>query len=183
MAATLTPPTPTFSIREAAGLLAVSAHTLRYYDRMSERGVVSFWPTFRPSRARNRRQERVGMEWVTVLFRCPRNGRPFHERAGLLDAVPRAGSSHRQYTEREIEALRFVLRLRATGMPITAIRQYMALVREGEGTQATRQALLEAHKARVQANIARLTQDLGAIQKKLDSYGCQTPPSGKAGKA
>ncbi len=110
------------SIREAAEVLSVSAHTLRYYERV-----------------------------------------------GLL-GVPRAASQHRRYSARELEALRFLLRLRATGMPIAAIRQYVTLAGQGESTTAQRTALLLAHRADVLAQMERLRGDLAAIEHKLRDH-------------
>ena len=46
----------------------------------------------------------------------------------------------------DVSWLVMVTRLRATGMPIRMIRRYAELVRAGEGNEAERLALLEAHR-------------------------------------
>jgi DNA-binding transcriptional MerR regulator len=81
----------------------------------------------------------------------------YYERDGLLlDAVERASSGHRRYTERDLGWIHLLTRLRATGMPIREIREYAELVRQGEGTEPQRMALLQAH--------------LAAIEMKIDVY-------------
>jgi aryl-alcohol dehydrogenase-like predicted oxidoreductase len=65
----------------------------------------------------------------------------YYERAGLIDPVGRAGSTHRRYTGAEIEWVVFLTKLRSTGMPIRRMREYADLVRRGEGTEVERLAL------------------------------------------
>ena len=96
----------------------------------------------------------------------------YYERAGLmLDPVERAPSSHRRYTEDEIRWVTLLTRLRATGMPIRRIREYADLVRAGDGNEAERLALLEAHRDAVLEQLevdARATST--AIEYKIELY-------------
>jgi len=95
----------------------------------------------------------------------------YYERDGLLlDAVERASSGHRRYTERDLGWIHLLTRLRATGMPIREIREYVELVRQGEGTEPQRMALLEAHRDAVRAQLAEVTEHLAAIEMKIDVY-------------
>lgn len=50
-----------------------------------------------------------------------------------------------------------ITRLRATGMPIRTIRAYAELCREGDGNERERLELLLAHRDRVLADLARVT--------------------------
>ena len=105
----------------------------------------------------------------------------YYEREGLL-TVPRLGAggppppgpgghhAQRRYGEAEMELLRFLLALRATGMPISLIRRYMALVRQGDGTTGERRALLVEHQRAVTAQIALLQDNLQAIELKIGKY-------------
>ncbi len=115
-------------IHEAAALLGVSAHTLRYY-----------------------------------------------EREGLL-TVPRAAGGKRRYTERELETLRFLLRLRGTAMGMAGLREYVALA-QGDGTVAARRDLLLRHEGAVTARLEALQADLLAIRRKIETYDRQHSPS------
>src|SRR5262249_58576819 len=62
-------------------------------------------------------------------------------------------------------------RLRRTGMSISQMRQYTALVKQGNRTLQQRQKLLGQHRARVTQTIAEWTQALELIDSKMDFYG------------
>ena len=95
----------------------------------------------------------------------------YYERAGLmLDAVGRASSSHRRYTEDEVRWVVLLTRLRATGMPIRRVRAYADLVRSGAGNEDERLSLLEAHREAVVAQIADMQRSLEAIDAKIELY-------------
>jgi DNA-binding transcriptional MerR regulator len=94
----------------------------------------------------------------------------YYERAGLLLGVDRNGSGHRRYSAEDVSWLLMVTRLRATGMPIRMIRRYAELVRSGEGNEAERLAILEAHRAEVVAKRDELARNLEAIDYKIGLY-------------
>jgi DNA-binding transcriptional MerR regulator len=95
----------------------------------------------------------------------------YYERAGLmLDAVERAPSSHRRYTEDDIRWVTLLTKLRATGMPIRRIRQYAELVRAGAGNEAERLALLQAHRKAVLEQLDAMRRNLEAIEHKIEIY-------------
>jgi DNA-binding transcriptional MerR regulator len=94
----------------------------------------------------------------------------YYERAGLIDPVGRAGSTHRRYTAAEIEWVVFLTKLRSTGMPIRRMRAYADLVRRGEGTEVERLALLEEHRDTVRAHLEEAARTLLAIDTKIQMY-------------
>ena len=95
----------------------------------------------------------------------------YYERAGLmLDPVGRAPSSHRRYSEEEIRWVTLLTRMRATGMPIRRIREYADLVRAGDGNEAERLALLEAHRESVLAKLDEMRRNLEAVDFKIALY-------------
>jgi DNA-binding transcriptional MerR regulator len=95
----------------------------------------------------------------------------YYERAGLmLDMVERAPSSHRRYTEDDIRWVTLLTKLRATGMPIRRVRQYAELVRAGEGNEAERLALLQAHRDAVLEQLDAMRRNLEAIEYKIEIY-------------
>ena len=102
----------------------------------------------------------------------------YYERAGLmLDPVERAPSTHRRYSEAEIRWVTLLTKLRATGMPIRRIREYAELVRAGEGTEAERLALLEAHREAVLEQLDGIRRNLEAIEHKIEIYAsCRSTP-------
>lgn len=94
----------------------------------------------------------------------------YYERIGLLDPVVRATSGHRRYGTKDLAWIAFLTRLRATGMPIRQIQEFVALRRQGESTIGARRAFLEAHEQMVQAHIAELQHNLDAITHKIALY-------------
>lgn len=105
-----------------------------------------------------------------------RTGRGIHairwyESLGLMPGVVRDGAGRRVYNERHVDWLLLIDRLRRTGMPIAQMREYTALVRQGRCTLKQRQALLAAHRARVEQAITDWTEALGLLDAKIDFYG------------
>ena len=95
----------------------------------------------------------------------------YYEKDGLLlRPVPRSSSGHRQYDEPDLRWIKLVTCLRATGMPIRDVRRYAALVREGDGNEEERLALLHAHRESVLRELAEVTAHLGAIDHKIGIY-------------
>jgi DNA-binding transcriptional MerR regulator len=95
----------------------------------------------------------------------------FYEREGLLATpVHRDTAGRRLYSGWDLEWLDVCTRLRASGMPLAAIRQYAALVRAGTGNETDRLTLLREHQQRVAGQIAALTECLDLINFKIDLY-------------
>jgi DNA-binding transcriptional MerR regulator len=95
----------------------------------------------------------------------------YYERDGLmLGSVDRAASGHRRYSEGDLTWIEMITRLRSTGMPIRDVRRYADLVRAGDGNEAERLELLQAHRERVEAELARVTSHLRAIDYKIALY-------------
>src|ERR1700710_621199 len=94
----------------------------------------------------------------------------YYERAGLLDPVGRGTSGHRRYDDADLTRIAFLTKLRATGMPIRQVREYAELLREGEGNEAERLALLEAHRDTVRERLAEMERHLELIDYKIDIY-------------
>jgi DNA-binding transcriptional MerR regulator len=95
----------------------------------------------------------------------------YYERAGLVvTTVDRNAAGRRRYRQLDLDWIKVCTRLRATGMPIRAIRRYAELVSAGRGNEHERLALLEAHRADVVAKIAELNENLRLIDHKVDVY-------------
>ncbi|WP_113703962.1 MerR family transcriptional regulator [Nonomuraea lactucae] len=94
----------------------------------------------------------------------------YYERIGLIHSVGRNSSGHRDYAERDLQWLAFLTKLRTTGMPIADMCRYAELSRAGAHTAGERRAMLERHRERVLARIAELSQDLTALDYKIEMY-------------
>ncbi|HCU52369.1 MAG TPA: MerR family transcriptional regulator, partial [Micromonosporaceae bacterium] len=95
----------------------------------------------------------------------------FYEREGLFaNPVQRGSSGRRVYGEDDVEWLTICIILRASGMPLPAIRRYAELVSEGAGNEKERLNLLRQHQERVNIQIGQLTQSLDLITFKVGVY-------------
>jgi DNA-binding transcriptional MerR regulator len=94
----------------------------------------------------------------------------YWERAGLIQPVTRNGSGHRRYAQEDLERIKFLTKLRATGMPIRQVRRYAELLNGGEDTNEERLALLEAHRKEVLARLEETAGHLELIDWKIDLY-------------
>ncbi|GAA3512500.1 DNA-binding transcriptional MerR regulator [Streptosporangium album] len=97
----------------------------------------------------------------------------YYERIGLIHEVERDAGGRRNYTTPDLDWLAFLIRLRSTGMPIAAMCRYAELRRQGPETFAERRRMLQAHRERVRAQIAQLTEDLTVLDYKIDFYTAQ----------
>ncbi|WFE41403.1 MerR family transcriptional regulator [Micromonospora sp. WMMD998] len=105
--------------------------------------------------------ERVGLTTYTLRW---------YEQEGLVAPVGRDSAGRRRYTEADVNWLFLLTRLRRTGMPVRDMRRYAELARQGDRTLGARRALFEAHRARVLARMAELTEDLTVLDHKIDAY-------------
>ena len=95
----------------------------------------------------------------------------FYEREGILaNPVERDPGGRRLYREDDVEWLTVCIILRASGMPIPAVRRYTELVRQGAGNEKERLAIMRRHQDQVNAQIARLTECLDLINYKVGVY-------------
>lgn len=106
---------------------------------------------------------------VSEMFYLPVSTIRYYDREGLLPAMARRNGK-RVFGEREIEALRVIECLKASGLEIRDIRQFMEWTTEGASTYAQRKALFEARRAAVEADMAALRKTLAMLRYKCWYY-------------
>lgn len=94
----------------------------------------------------------------------------YYEQAGLLLPVSRTDAGHRLYARTDMDWLRFVMRLKATGMSIAGMQAFAALRARGDETAQERLALLIEHRQSVLDQLAQLQTNLTAIDEKIRHY-------------
>jgi DNA-binding transcriptional MerR regulator len=94
----------------------------------------------------------------------------FYEREGLLAGRVRRQSGQRRYSASDLEWINICVKLRASGMPLAAIRRFAELVQEGPGNEHERLALLREHQKRVVTRMAELNDCLDVINSKVAVY-------------
>lgn len=93
----------------------------------------------------------------------------FYERKGLI-RVGRDAAGHRNYDESDVEWVRFIQRLKDTGMPIRLIKEYSDLRYRGDSTMPERMAMLQEHREYV-LDQQRIWQDhLEKLDAKIEVY-------------
>jgi DNA-binding transcriptional MerR regulator len=95
----------------------------------------------------------------------------FYEKSGMMPTAPaRTSGGTRRYHAAELDWIHTCTKLRALGMSTDLIRRYVDLVRAGPGNETERLHLLEAHRDRVNAQLASLAEDLKLIEGKIGIY-------------
>ncbi|MEV8539307.1 MerR family transcriptional regulator [Streptomyces sp. NPDC051572] len=95
----------------------------------------------------------------------------WYERIGLMPHIDRSHTGQRRYSNRDLDWLDLVGKLRLTGMPVADMVRYAELVREGAHTYGDRFELLEATRRDVLARIAELHDTLAVLDRKIAFYG------------
>lgn len=95
----------------------------------------------------------------------------FYEHEGLfVNAVQRGPGGRRVYSEGDVDWLNVCIILRTSGMPLTVLRRYTDLVREGAGNEEERLALMREQQEHVTDRIGRLAESLDLISFKVRVY-------------
>lgn len=94
----------------------------------------------------------------------------YYEKAGLLRRVDRGPNGHRRYRADDVGLLHLVRCLRDTDMPISRLRDFAELVRDGDHTIPARLDVLQSHQRHLNARIAELRDRQDTIQHKIDYY-------------
>lgn len=94
----------------------------------------------------------------------------FYEEAGVLRPARRAPNGHRRYRDDDVQWVEFVLKLKATGMPLADIRTYAELRAQGAATLQDRLAMLERHQTRLAQKLNELASNAQVLETKMDVY-------------
>ena len=88
----------------------------------------------------------------------------YYEKIGLLAHVPRDASGHRVYGSTEIKEIEQIMYLKAGGLSLTDIRQYLELTQSGKEGKEQQHILLLA----TQKTLLRKMKDLEQALKKVN---------------
>lgn len=89
----------------------------------------------------------------------------YYETIGIIPPIDRASSGHRTYSQADLDLIDGIACLAATGMPIPAMREYLAHRTQGAAGAAQERELLqqqhdalelEAHRVRLRQEYVRL---------------------------
>ncbi|MFI9587471.1 MerR family transcriptional regulator [Streptomyces sp. NPDC052236] len=119
-------------------------------------------------------QDRYTISEVAALTGLTAHTLRWYERIGLMPHVDRSHTGQRRFTNRDLSWLRFVGKLRLTGMPVADMVRYAEMVRAGEHTFEARQELLKQTRRDVRSRIAELQDTLAVLDHKIEYYATST---------
>ena len=106
----------------------------------------------------------------------------FYEKNGLIPNQQRSSDGRRLFDEDDLEWMRFVERLKVSGMPIKEIREYIQLYIAGDSTIEERRRIVYECRAAIDAQIEELKLARDFIDYKCwfydvarESGSCDTP--------
>lgn len=97
----------------------------------------------------------------------------YYEKIGLIAPVSRSSARQRVYAEADLAWVEFLVRLRATRMPIRHMQAFSRLRAMGEATVGQRRELLELHLAELLGHIEEMQAGAKEIAKKIAYYRTQ----------
>lgn len=93
----------------------------------------------------------------------------YYEELGILKPK-RSQKSYREYTEKDIDWIQFIVRLKNTGMPLKDIQTYSRLREVGEQTMEERITLLDKQEKLLMEQKQELESHLQFLQQKKKTY-------------
>ena len=106
---------------------------------------------------------------ISEMFDLPVSTLRYYDKEGLFPAIERRNGI-RRFGEAEVEALRVVECLKASGLEIKDIKLFMEWCMEGPATFLQRKELFEHRRKTVLEEIARLQKTLAMLEFKCWYY-------------
>ncbi|MDF2066758.1 MerR family transcriptional regulator [Bacillus sp. Cr_A10] len=94
----------------------------------------------------------------------------YYDKEGLMPFVERTPSGIRVFKETDIDALKIIECLKATGMPIKEIKQFIDWCSDGDSTLQQRSNMFLERKAIVEAQMEELKKTMEVIEHKCLYY-------------
>lgn len=94
----------------------------------------------------------------------------YYERIGLLPAVTRRENGIREFTDLDLRRVQFIKCMRAAGLPIETLIEYVALVQQGDSTIEARKRILVEQRNRLAARIEEMQHTLDLLDHKIAVY-------------
>ncbi len=82
----------------------------------------------------------------------------FYDKKGLLPSIGRTTGGSRRFTETDLEWLRMIECLKASGMPLSDIQKYVHLAVEGDTSISERYELIQNQMKSIEKQIDALTE-------------------------
>ena len=94
----------------------------------------------------------------------------YYEKTGMIPPVTRSKSGIRDYTEEDLQWVRLAICMRASGLSVEAMVQYVKLFRAGDETIRDRLELLLNQKAELLDRRKKIDTALEWLDRKIERY-------------
>ena len=94
----------------------------------------------------------------------------YYERIGVIPPVPRTKSGLRDYDEESCGWVELMKCMRAAGVQIEALIEYVALFQQGDDTIDARKALLIEQREQLLARMEDMQKSLDRLNMKIERY-------------
>lgn len=94
----------------------------------------------------------------------------YYERIGLIPPVQRNKNGIRVYSEGDCTWIEFIKCMRASGLPIEVLIEYVALYQQGEETSSTRKEILIEQRDALLDKIEELQSTVTRLNGKIEFY-------------
>ena len=94
----------------------------------------------------------------------------YYDKEGLLPYIERRPSGYRSFSDSDIEMLRLIECLKATGMPIKDIKQFVEWVKLGDASLRERYEMFLERKRAVEIQMESLQKTMELISYKCNYY-------------
>lgn len=94
----------------------------------------------------------------------------YYEKIGLIKQLEKDNSGRKKYSERDIEWIEFLKKLKTTKMPLKEMGQYADLRYMGDETSAERKKLLENQLLQIEIEIEKLIDTKQVLIEKIKNY-------------
>ena len=106
---------------------------------------------------------------VSEKFSISQDTLRYYEKVGIIKPVTRKNGI-RQYEEKELANIEFVVCMRNAGLPIEVLSEYIKLFDKGDETAAERRQLLINQREILKQKIEEMTVALERLNYKIDVY-------------
>ena len=105
--------------------------------------------------------ERMGVTTHTLRY---------YDREGLLPHVERTAGGIRRFSQEDLDGLALINCLKATGMSIRQIKDFLDLSQQGDETLDERRAILRRQRERILAGMEQMQEHLERVERKIAYY-------------
>ncbi len=107
---------------------------------------------------------------VSKLYDISADTLRYYERIGLVPPVTRNESGIRDYSENDCNWVKFAKCMRAAGISVESLIEYVELFGQGDATRAARKEILIEERAKLLERMQQMQVTLDKLNNKIENY-------------